>query len=139
MTTDVKNERSNASPFLSPARPPPMPQPPWHQRLALRSADLWLAATLDGRHFRALLRYRLCMQLSPLVSTCSSCGTSMDINGDHALLCRGDPSFVSFQLRQRMMQPSLSTILRQGNVTPLSRLTSDYNAMIPCGPVVALV
>ena len=40
----------------------------------------------------------------------------MDIYGDHALLCRGDPSSAGFQLRHRLVQQSLSTILRQAGI-----------------------
>ena len=77
---------------------------------------LSLQQTLDGRHFCALLRYRLCMLFFPLASLYLSCGTSMDIYGDHALLHRGDPSSAGFQLRHRMVQQSLGTILRQAGI-----------------------
>ena len=50
-----------------------------------------LKQTLNGHHFRALMRYRLCTQLSSLNFTCLSFGTTIDIYGDHALICRGDP------------------------------------------------
>ena len=79
--------------------PPPLASRlhPLLQCLQLRGTSNWLLAvpipglqqTLDGLHFRALLRYRLCMPLFPPDSTCSSCGASVDLYGDHALLCRG--------------------------------------------------
>ena len=107
------------------AAPEPPRLRPLLQCLQLRGTSDWLLAvpitglqqTLDGRHFRALLRYRLCMQLFPPDSTCSSCSASMDSYGDHALLCRGDPSSAGFQLRHRLVQQTLGTILRQAGIS----------------------
>ena len=82
-----------------------------------------LQQTLASRHFRALLRYRLCVQLFPPDSTCLSCGTSMDINGDHALLCHGDPGSMGFQLRHGRVHQSSGVILdppRRGATSPPS-------------------
>ena len=41
----------------------------------------------------------------------------MDSFGDHALLCRRDPSSAGFQLRHRLVQQTLSTLLRQAGIT----------------------
>ena len=94
------------------------------QCLQLRGTSDWLLAvpipglqqTLEGRHFRALLRYRLCMQMFPPDARCSSCSSVMDIYGDHALLCRGDAASAGFQLRHRLVQQSLGSILRQAGI-----------------------
>ena len=54
----------------------------------------------------------------------------MDIYGDHALLCCGDVASAGFQLRHRVVQQSLGTILRQAGIfhvvePPHLRLTRD--------------
>ena len=41
----------------------------------------------------------------------------MDVFGDHALLCRGDPAYAGFQLRHRLVQQTLSLLLRQAGIT----------------------
>ena len=56
------------------------------------------------------------MQLLLPDSTCSTCGASMDIYGDHALLCRGDPHFSNLQLRHHLMQQSLGIILHLAGI-----------------------
>ena len=92
--------------------------------LQLQGTSHWLLAvpisglqqTLDGRHYRALLRYRLCMQMFAADSTCTSCRAPMDTFGDHALLCHGDPHSSGFQLRHRLVQRTLGSILQQAGV-----------------------
>ena len=75
-----------------------------------------LQQTLDDRHFRALLRNQLCKQMLLPASTCSSCGALMNIYGDHALLCGGDPNSAGFHLCRRLVQQSLGIILRQAGI-----------------------
>ena len=41
----------------------------------------------------------------------------MDIHGDHALLCRGDAASAGFQLRHRLVQQSLGSILRHAGIS----------------------
>ena len=41
----------------------------------------------------------------------------MDSFEDHALLCRQDPSSAGFQLRHRLVEQTLSTLLRQAGFT----------------------
>ena len=73
-----------------------------------------LQQTLGGLHYRSLLRYRLFMPMFPVGADCTSCQSPMDIFGDHALLCRRDPSSAGFQLRHRLVQQTLGQLLRQG-------------------------
>ena len=93
---------------------------PLLQCLHLRGNSDWLLIvpisslqqTLEGRHFRALLRYRLCMHVFPPDARYSSCEYVMDIHGDHALLCCGDAASAGFQRRHRLVQQSLGSILQ---------------------------
>ena len=63
------------------------------QCLQMRGSSYWLLAvpisglqqTLDGLHYRALLRYRLCMQMFLEQALCPSCEDAMDVFGDHAV------------------------------------------------------
>ena len=91
----------------------------------MQGTSYWLLAapvpglqqTLDVLHFRSLLRYRLCMRMFSDDASCPSCQAPMDIFGDHALLCRRDPSSAWFQLRHRLVQQTLGLLLRQGGIT----------------------
>ena len=79
---------------------------PWHRALLvslqLEGTGRWLLAvpisglqqTLNGRHYYALMRYRLCMQMFVACSTCTSC---------RALLCHGVPHSSDFQIRHRLV------------------------------------
>ena len=88
------------------------------QCLQMQGTSSWLLVapipglqqTLGGLHYRSLLRYRLCMRM--FLEDASSCQAPMDIFGDHALLCRRDPSSAGFQLRHRLVQQTLGLLLR---------------------------
>ena len=93
-------------------------------RLHERGTHHWLLAvpihglqqTLSMRHFRALLRYRLCMHMFPAYFKCPSYQAPMDAFGDHALLCSSDSRSGGFQLRHSLVQRSLGIILQQAGV-----------------------
>ena len=75
-----------------------------------------LQQTLDGLHYRALLRYRVCMDMFPEQASCPCCQDTMDIFGDHALLCCRQPTSAGFQLRHRLVQHTLGTLLQQAGI-----------------------
>ena len=63
----------------------------------------------------------------------------MDIFGDHALLCRRDPSSAGFQLLHRLVQQTLGLLLRQAGIThavepQLLRLSLDEGPESGRGP-----
>ena len=77
---------------------------------------LGLQQTIGMRHFRALLRYRLCMQMFPDDFRCPSCQAPMDAFGDHALLGSCDSRLGGFQLCHSLVQRSLGIILRGAGI-----------------------
>ena len=70
-----------------------------------------------------LYPFLACIRPSRAATSAPCCGTGcvcrcfppilvMDIHGDHAFLCRGDAASAGFQLRHRLVQQSLGSIMR---------------------------